>query len=237
MLPAYNSIRAISAPAGSGVVGTGFRTLVWAVLSNIRGVMARVRSGRTWMETFFRNQEMADDVLRMTPRQRVAFAAACAERSLRWIDASAVRCGEPASSAPFHEAIAILWAHVSGTPVLTRLRKCERSVRQTIADPDVAAEGAHPASTSVLHALRCATRGGDTQAALSAAWEAFNASRQGCALTRGRAVAIDVADELERGSKTLQREIDFQIAALAVAQDLAIPRQEDFRGSARRRSV
>ncbi len=164
----------------------------------------------------------------LSPVQQVAFAAACAGRSVERIDEWAA--GRDSSrSAPYHAAVDGLWEFVEGRTTQFRLRQLLREADAAFPDPNVddVTNGADAAALAVLFALEGAAKN-DGELLRRAAEQAYSSLWAPITRGDGEPVTLDVLDERELASPILQHEINIHVAALDRAESFSNPKRVDF---------
>lgn len=156
-----------------------------------------------------------DRLVRLQPRQRMAFAVACAERVLWRLIEWANEYDETATPR-IEDAIRMLWDVIEERRDASGLGTYAATIESLVPDPDEqeVTLGADDAALALLYAINCAIKAGDTSEALDAAERSYAAWLH--EETLGDRVATDdVLDSRERTSSVLQREIAYQRDLLA----------------------
>jgi uncharacterized protein YjaG (DUF416 family) len=172
---------------------------------------------RGLLEEVWERERLKPRLQSLSPMHRIAFAAACAERTLWRYLTWAKQEGKPSSGQEMHDIVQELWAEIDlGSLNGIKLKKAAARCEELIPNPDEepVEPGADNAAFAVLYALQCAISGGQVTDALDAAEKSYRSWWTTETLQDDQVIDDPELLRRERSSPQLRKEVDFQMAVL-----------------------
>jgi len=187
---------------------------------------------RGLLEEVWDRERLKQRLQSLSPMHRIAFAAACAERTLWRYLTWAKQEGKPFGQ-EMHAIMHDVWAEIDqGSLNIKKLKKAAARCEELVPDPEeeTVTHSADNAALAVLYALQCAISGGQVTDALDAAEKSYRSWWNTETLQDDE--VIDDRELLQRewNSPQLKKEVDFQVAVLKRLETVDKPRHDLLSG-------